>query len=518
VPGNRIIAGFDKNSPADRALFTDITAATGIQFKHKENSFIDFKNEYLIPYQLSRQGPKLAAGDVNDDGLDDFFVGGAKDQAGVLYQQLNNGTFIISRSQPWQKEALCEDTDALFFDVDNDGDQDLYVVSGGNEWAYPGEWLQDRLYVNDGKGGFTLADATIPKEVFNGSCVKAGDFDKDGDLDLFIGAGTIPGKYPAAAGNIVLRNDSEPAGKIVFTDITHTIAGSQLFRAGMVNDASWVDLDNDGWVDLVIAGDWMPVMVFKNDSGKQLTDVTTAWGLSQTNGFWHKLLPADIDNDGDLDLIAGNLGSNTQFRANAREPLVTYTADFNDDGKKEPIMSWYIQHKSYPFNSRDELVEQMPVLNKRFLKYDDFAKATIDVLLDPQKMNAADKTFVYNTLTGVFINNGKQFEWKPLPVEAQFSMVQAIGFKDYDGDGISDILLAGNFYPFRVQQGRSDASMGSVLRGDGKGNFKAVDRHQTGLFVKGDVRDMITLKSGVQDIVVFSRNNDSLLVIKRRDK
>ncbi|HTE23908.1 VCBS repeat-containing protein [Flavitalea sp.] len=494
--------------------FEDVSRSAGIDFRHVENSYIDFKTEYLIPYQLSRQGPKMAGADVNNDGLDDIFIGGAKNQAGRLYLQAKDGRFLSSASQPWITDSVAEDMGAIFFDVDGDGDQDLYVTSGGNEWFYPGPWLQDRLYINDSRGNFVRDSTALPAEVYNGSCVIAADYDKDGDQDLFVGAGTIPVKYPASAGNIILRNDFDKSTrKIRFTDVTASVAGNELFRAGMVNDAVWVDLNKDGWQDLIIAGDWMPVMVFQNENGRRLMDVSVQWGLEKSNGWWHKLLVADVDGDGDMDIIAGNLGLNNSFKTSANEPMVTYTADFNDDGRKEPVMSWYIQGISYPFNSRDELVEQMPVLNKRYLKYDDFAKATIKNLLGEDRAKTADKLYIYNTKTSLFINGGARFECKPLPEEAQFSVVSSIVYKDFDNDGKGDLLLAGNFYPFRVQQGRCDAGLGTLLKGNGTGTFTAVDRRLTGLYVPGDVRDALELKSNGKTIVVFSKNNDRVQVV-----
>ncbi|MBC7902762.1 MAG: VCBS repeat-containing protein, partial [Gemmatimonadaceae bacterium] len=297
---------------AKPTIFEDLTAASGLNFTHRENHYVDFKNEFLIPYQLSRQGPKMAKGDVNGDGYEDLYIGGAKDQSGVLYLQDADGRLKQAASQPWIADAGSEDMGAVFFDADIDGDQDLFVSSGGNEWFYPGPWLQDRFYLNDGHGVFTRSTSVIPAEVYNGSTVAAADYDKDGDLDLFVGAGCIPGRYPTSAGNIILRNNlDKKTGRFDFTDVTSSIAGNELFKAGMVNDAVWADMNGDGWQDIVIAGDWMPVMIFQSDKGRSFTAVKS---LDKTNGFWHKLLATDLDGDGDLDIAAGNLGTNTQYR------------------------------------------------------------------------------------------------------------------------------------------------------------------------------------------------------------
>jgi len=501
---------------ATPTLFSDLTSASGIDFRHEENPYVDFKREFLLPYQLSRQGPRMAKADVNKDGLDDLFIGGASGQAGVLYLQTADGKFQRAPSQPWQADAVCEDIGSLFFDADNDGDPDLYVVSGGNEWLRAGMELQDRLYLNDGKGHFTKAEGALPPEIYSGSCVTAADFDHDGDLDLFVGARCIPGYYPFSAGNILLRNDLDKAtGKVHFTDVTKKMAGEPLFRVGMVTDAVWNDIDRDGWPDLVIVGDWMPISIFHNDQGKAFTNITAAAGLDKTNGFWCKILAADLDHDGQMDLIAGNLGTNTQFRTSTEEPLVTYASDFNGDGRTFPLMTWYTQHVSYPFNSRDELTQQMPILKKKFLRYSAYGTATLKDILSPEQIEKAQKFYVYNTHTSVLINKGGKFEVRALPPEAQFSMMSALLYGDYDGDGKEDILLAGNFFPFRVQEGRCDAGLGTLLKGDGKGGFIPVLRQRTGLCIKGDTRDMVELKGNKGNVFVISKNNEPVQVIKK---
>lgn len=503
---------FQAVSEVRPGLFADVSAASGIDFVQKENRYTDFKREFLIPYKLSRQGPKMANGDVNGDGLEDVYIGAPARQSSVLYLQTASGKFKRAASQPWEAEAISEDINSVFFDADNDKDLDLYVVSGGSEWMMPGVELQDRLYINNGKGNFTKAENVLPTEVISGTCVKAEDFDNDGDIDLFVGATAIPGHYPVSAGNMILRNDFDK-GHIQFTDITKTIAGDVLFRAGMVTDAAWTDIDKDGWKDLVLAGGWMLVMIFHNEKGNKLTDISLAAGLDKSNGWWCKLLPADIDGDGDMDFILGNMGLNTQFKTSEQQPLIIYAYDFDNNGKLDPIMTWYIQGVSYPFNSRDEVTGQLPVLNKKFLRYADFGKATIDQLFPKEQLDKARKFYVYHTASSLLINNGGKFTLKALPGESQFSTVNAIAYKDCDGDGKEDILLTGNFYPFRVQQGQCDASLGTLLKGDGKGNFTVVQRSETNLYVPGDVRDMVELKDGV---ILISKNNSGVQVLKAR--
>lgn len=509
-------AGINNLPGSSGLLFSDITTATGIGFRHRENEYVDFKREYLVPYEMSKQGPAIAAADVNNDGLDDMFVGGAAAQSGVMYLQQPDGKFRIAPAQPWKIDSIAEDISAIFFDADKDGDADLYVVSGGSEWLIPGTELQDRLYINDGKGNFTKTNSALPAEAVNGSFVTAADFDNDGDNDLFVGAGSIPGLYPLSAGNMLLRNDfNASTGQLKFTDITKTAAGDALFKAGMVTGAVWNDIDNDGWKDLVIAGEWMPVMIFHNEKGSRLTDITAQSGLENSNGWWCRIVPADIDKDGDMDFILGNMGMNTQFRTSIQQPLITYADDFDNNGTIDPLMTWYIQNESYPFNTRDEIVSELPSLNKKFIRYADFAKSTIDDILSPDQKEKAKKLYVYTMLSSLLINNKGKFELKPLPVEAQFSIVNAILYKDYDGDGKEDILLAGNFYPFRVQQGRCDAGMGSLLKGDGRGNFSVIDRTHTGLYIPGDVRNMAALNTAGGSIIAVSKNNDAVQVISK---
>ena len=509
----------DKIIEIKKTLFTDITAAAGIDFVQHENVYVDFKRELLMPYQLSRQGPKMCKGDVNGDGLEDVFIGAPTGQAAVLYLQDKEGHFIKSSSQPWAADAVCEDIGSIFFDADNDGDQDLYVVSGSNEWLHPGPELQDRIYINDSKGNFTKNEQSLSTEIYSGSCVAAADFDKDGDLDLFVGDRTVPGNYPMNGGNILLRNDyNSQTKKIYFTNITRQAGGENLFNAGMVTDAVWNDIDKDGWQDLILTGDWMPIKIFKNNQGI-FKDITEKSGLKDSDGWCSKIIAADIDNDGSIDFIVGNLGLNTAFKPTAAEPLITYAADFNDDGKVDPIFTWYVQGKSYLFNSRDEIAEQIPAINKKFLNYRDYADADIYNLFEKQRIESAKKFYIKNVSSCILKNNGKGFfTMKPLPLEAQFSPVNGIIFNDYDSDGKKDILTSGNFFPFRVQQGRCDASLGSLFRNDGKGNFETVNINSTGLLLQGDIRDMIEVNGKDGSVIIISKNNGAVQVIKNNKR
>lgn len=499
-----------------QTLFLDVTDGLGIDFTQIENNYVDFKREPLIPYQLSRQGPKMTKADVNGDGLEDFFIGGASGQSGVLYVQDSEGHFKKSASQPWQIDMNCEDISSLFFDADGDGDSDLYVVSGGSDWLYPGPELRDRIYQNDGKGNFKKIEGAIPEEIYSGSCVKAEDFDKDGDLDLFVGARTVPGNYPLNGGNIILRNDSDKNSKTIkFKNVIQQVGDESLFNGGMVADAVWNDIDKDGWTDLIILGDWMSVKIFKNNQGK-FSEITAKTGLANQDGWWCKIVPADVDNDGDMDFIAGNLGTNSQFKPNSEEPLTTYALDFDGNGTIDPVMTWYLQGKNYPFNSRDELTVQIPMLNKKFLKYADFANATIEDIFSKEQIEASKKFTIHNLNTSLIINNGDgTFKIKSLPLEAQFSAANAIIYDDFDKDGKKDILLAGNFFSFRVQQGRCDASKGCLLKGNGKGDFTPINKSISGLNLDGDIRDLLELKGKKGSIFIASKNNSKVQLIRK---
>ncbi|HEY9007421.1 MAG TPA: VCBS repeat-containing protein [Ohtaekwangia sp.] len=489
--------------------FEDVAARSRIAYRHKENDFIDYKIQYIVPYQLSKYGPCIALADVNKDGEDDFYIGGASGQSGKLYIA-KQGTFTEHKTQPWAADSLQEDTGSLFFDADGDNDADLYVVSGGVE--FPPAWaplLQDRLYLNDGTGKFTKAENILPSDIANGSCAAASDFDKDGDLDLFVGGRSVPGNYPLPSLSYLLRNETKN-GIVKFTRVTP----EALQKPGMVTSALWTDYNHDTWPDLMIAGEFMPVMLFENQQGK-LVDKTHEAGLEHTEGLWCKLYEADMDNDGDPDVIAGNAGLNLPFKASVTEPLTIHAGDFNGDGRIDPIMSYYIQGKQYPYSSRDEMLEQLPALKRKFITYESYAKATlVDILTDEQRASAKVLS-VYTTASCILNNNGHgKFTCTALPVEAQFSMISAIAFEDFNHDGIKDILVAGNFYPYRVQWGRNDASSGLVLQGTVSGKYIPQLYRQTGFYAVGDIRSMALLKSANQRLVLLGRNDDTPLLFK----
>ncbi len=482
----------------------DVSGQSGLTFRHRENNFVDFKTQQLLPYQLSRLGGKLAVADVNKDGNDDVFFGGAAGQSGELYLGRAGGTFTKAPAQPWVADQAAEDMDATFFDADGDSDADLYVVSGGNEFESGDPYYQDRLYLNDGTGRFTKAIGALPVETTSGSCAVAADFDRDGDLDLFVGGRLAAQSYPRNPKSFVLRNDSR-GGVVRFTDVTDSVNES-LSRIGMVTDAIWTDIDHDTWPDLMLVGEWMPARLFHNEKGK-LRDVSADAGLAGTEGWWCRLTSADVDGDGDPDFLLGNAGTNLQFQASVGQPITCHAADIDDDGKLDAIMSYYIQGKSYPLPTRDELLGQVNPLRKQFLRYADYADATVETIMGSKLVQAQALKAV--TLESSWLENdgSGHFVFKPLPRQAQVSMVNGFVQADIDQDGRPDILVAGNFYPYKVFQGRSDASDGTVLTfANGQARTKP---SAAPLWLTGDIRDMAVLHfTKAPAVIIVARNND----------
>jgi hypothetical protein len=495
-----------------KTMFVEVSKTELPHFRHIENDFIDFKDEVLLPYQLSKAGPAMAKADINNDGLEDIFFGGAIGQAGKLLLQKKDGGFTESPSQPWTADAACEDVNALFLDVNKDGFPDLYVVSGGNEYMDGSPEYADRIYLNDGKGGFLKVPDALPAMLNSKHAIAAADFDRDGDTDLFIGGYCVPGSFPYSSRSYLLRNDTKE-GVIKFTDITSAVIG--LENPGIVMTATWFEPEKNGYPSLMIGGEWMPLRLFRNDNGT-LKDISSAAGLDRTEGLWSSLNPVDIDNDGDIDFIAGNCGTNNQFKASLEEPITIVANDFDDNGTVDPIVSYYIKGKSYPMASRDELLDAIVPLRKKFVKYRDYANAELSHIFSKEKIAAAKRYYCYQLSTSLLINEGNQsFTIQPLPLEAQFSRTFGAIAKDFDKDGHTDILIGGNFYPYRVQLGQCDAGMGLLLKGKGDRRFEAVSPVISGLYIDGDVRRMLPVKNGRgEDMVVFGVNNGETRVIK----
>ena len=488
-------------------LLEDITASVGLDYQHRENEFSDFDRDPLLFHMLSAEGPKLATGDVNGDGLEDFFVGGAKDQPGALFMQ-KNGTFQRINEAVFTQDQVSEDTDAIFFDADGDGDQDLYVASGGSEFPSSSSALLDRLYLNDGQGNLTKSSQLLPTSRFESTaCVRAADYDGDGDQDLFVGMRLRPFLYGVPVNGYILQND----GKGNFQNVTESVAPG-LTEIGMITAARWVDYDQDQDPDLIVAGDWMPVRVFENTGGN-FTDKTGEAGLAHTQGFWNCLEVADLDQDGDLDLIAGNLGRNTRLKATENQPVVMDVNDFDRNGKAEQIISTYRHDSLYPLTLRNDLVKQIPSLKKKYLRYDAYQGKTIEDIFASEQRQSTVQSQVRTTQSAVFINQGNgQFTVQPLPTEAQFSPIYSILAGDFNEDGYVDLLLGGNFYRSKPEIGIYDASYGLLLEGDGQNRFEV--NNYSGFFVKGEIRDMVSLRTKEGDLVLVAKNNAPMQVFK----
>ncbi len=495
-----------------KPLFWDVTATSGIDFTHRQPAFVDFKVFPLLPFQLSKIGPCLGKADVNHDGLEDLFIGASSGQESVLYLQTKEGKFIPSSSQPWNDHKEITNADALFFDADNDGDVDLYLVSGGATYNATSKNYQDRIFENNGDGIFKQVEGALPEETISGAIARAADINKDGLPDLFVGGMFTPGYFPQPPESFILKNKSIK-GKIAFEKDTAFLAPA-LANMGMLTDAAWLDIDKDGSEDLVVVGQFMPIRIFLNKNGR-LREESERYGFADTDGWWRRLLVADFDNDGDSDFVAGNLGLNSSFTATAKEPLSIVYGPFYSQGGIISILSYYNGGKNYPWYSKDEIVDQIPSIRKNFLQYKDYAAATVSDLFTKEQMDNAS-TVLVKTLRSVYVqNNGNgKFSQYPLPNHAQLSALNGLVVEDIDGDGNKDIIASGNFYPLRVQVGPLDASIGLILKGNGKGDFTPLVYDQTGVRIDGDVRNMISIKSNTGFLLVVAKNNAPIQVLK----
>ncbi len=486
--------------------FTEEVNRLGLKFRHEENSFLDFKRDRMMPHGISTAGPKITRGDINQDGREDVYVGGAKGSTGKLFVQLRNGSFKESPQPAFDTDKGFEDTDGVLADVDGDGDLDLYVVSGGNEFTDNGLLLQDRLYLNNGKGTFTRATENLPDMLTSSSSVTVADIEQDGDLDLFVGGRSVPGAYPVSPRSYLLLND----GKGNFEDATQAVCPA-LLTPGMVTDAAFLDVNNDNRADLVIAGEWMPLQVYLNEQGK-LTLKQDAFS-TPTSGWWNTLEAHDFDKDGDLDLVAGNFGLNNPYKPSEAQPARLVYKDFDGNGSVDPIFTYYIADTNAFAYSRDELIGQIASIKKNFTDYESFAKARPENFFSAEQLAGADTLSAVLLETVYLENDGKgNFSVKQLPVEAQFSPIYALSVTDINGDGNADILTGGNLSNTRVSTGKYDGNYGTVLLGDGAGGFTVMNQAATGLKIQGDVRDIEILTIQQTDFALFSRNNDSLLV------
>ncbi|GAB3269930.1 VCBS repeat-containing protein [Larkinella harenae] len=522
------------NAPAG-PIFRDITDSLQVKWVHQEPEYIDFNQQKLLPHKLSQYGPSIAVGDVNGDGLDDLFVGGSKNQKGTFLVQTASGKLVPQDLLPGLPGAPKpeEDMGTLLFDADGDGDLDLYIASGGFESDANSVAYQDRLYVNDGKGRFTLSTQALPQNQISKSCVKAADYDRDGDLDLFVGGRVVPNQYPRPVSSFILRNDSQP-GQPKFTDVTKTVA-SELQNIGLVCDAIWTDTDNDGWLDLMLAGEWMPLTILKNHQGKLQIDKrdgtpsqtpTLAGSKTVPTGWWNSLVAADFDHDGDMDYIAGNLGLNSLMQASEKEPVRVYAKDFDNNGFYDAIPTVFFPNKDgknqeFPFNGREDMIRQFIAMRARFPLHKDFAVATIDKLLKEDELKDAI-VLEANYLKSAYIENkgDGRFEVHDLPVQAQVAPVFGMIADDFDQDGHPDVLLVGNDFGNELLTGRLDAMNGLLLKGDGKGGFSALNPSASGFYVPGNAKGMVRLTgAGRKDgaatsLIVATQNRGPLKVLQ----
>ncbi|MBX2898842.1 MAG: VCBS repeat-containing protein [Cyclobacteriaceae bacterium] len=480
-----------------------------IGFKHEESEFVDFDRDKLTYHMISTMGPAVAVADANGDGLDDFYIGGAKGQSGALFFQTSDGAFIRSIQNDFDQDAVSEDTKSLFFDADNDGDLDLYVCSGSNEFSDISSFLADRLYFNDGYGNFNRSSQVLPTTRYeNTSVVQAFDFDNDGDMDLFVGVRTQSFRYGLPMNGYILKND----GKGIFENATPSIAPG-LLNLGMITDAAWTDINRDGLIDLVVIGEYMDVTIFIQ-SGGVFNNQTNHYSLGGTAGWWNVIHAVDIDNDGDIDLVVGNHGLNSRFRASEKSPIIMYVSDFDRNGTVEQVICMESNGKYFPMALRHDLAAQMPELKKKYLKYEDFKNETVEQLFGAKRLEFALKDYAKELRSGVFLNNEGSFIFKPFPIEAQFSPIYSVISEDFNNDGITDILLGGNLYEVKPEAGKYDASYGLFLIGNGNGTFKTIETRKSGFFVDGQVRSINTLKIKGQRSVLVTRNNDSPIVFQ----
>lgn len=488
--------------------FNDLTSTSGLDFLHEENTFVDYNRDGLLKQMYSTQGPALAVGDVNGDGLDDAYIGGGAGKPRALFLQTSARKFSKSNQVTFNTPSQADETAALFFDADGDKDGDLLVVKGGNEFLPNDPALADALYFNDGKGNFTLSN-TFPKLLDNGSCVAAADYDRDGDLDLFVGSRMVSAQYGYSPKSHLLQNN----GKGVFTDVTtETVTNGQL---GMVTDAQWADVDKDTYPDLVVVGDWMPITVLKNQKGKFLSQT-----VPQSEGWWNAVEPTDIDNDGDLDFVVGNLGLNSKLKCSEKEPAELYINDFDRNGTVEQIIvSYNPDGKPYPMVLKSDLQKVLPVINKRFVKHVDYAGQPIDALFTSDQLEGVETKKAVQAASSLLLNDGKgNFTLVGLPLEAQLSPIFGIVATDYNHDGKTDLLLTGNFFDVLPEIGRYDANNGLLLQNTGKNasgqpTFVPVRPTQSGFAVRGQVRRMKNLRTAQgKNYIILAKNRDKVQV------
>ncbi len=494
----------DKKAKATRPkyMLTQVAEQLNLKHKHIENEFDDYARQVLLPHKMSQFGPPMAVGDIDGDGDEDLFVGGSVGSAGVIFKQNQKGTFDKIEAPFFARDKDYEDMGAVFFDIENDGDLDLYMSSGGNEYEAYSNKYQDRLYLNDGRGNFKKDNKRIPDLKISSSQVRAADYDQDGDMDLFVGGRLVPGQYPQPESSYLLENRD---GTLI--NVTDEIA-EPLKNIGLVTDAIWTDINNDKQLDLVLVGEWMPVTILMNSEG-QFTDQTEAYGLSKEVGWWYSINQGDFDGDGDIDLVGGNLGLNYKYKASHEAPFYVFSDDFDQNEAMDIVLANSGHGELYPVRGRECSSQQIPGIKKKFKNYDLFSNATLQDIYGESNL---DNSLSYGAtyFASCFLENidGEEFELSALPSQAQFSSVNGIISEDVNGDGILDLVISGNLHPVEVETLRNDASIGLVLTGNGDGTFEALDAGESGYFTPGDVKNLAMINTQLGKVVLVASNND----------
>ena len=480
----------------------DLTRDIGLNYLHKENYFVEFDREPLIPHMVSSEGPALAVSDINNDGLEDFFVGASRGFHNAIFVQNKNRKFQQVVSDAMIADSMYEDVAAVWTDVNNDKYKDLVVASGGNEYYGTNKYLLPRVYLNDGNANLKKLEGAFTDIYMTASCVVPNDFNNDGFIDLFIGGRAIPWAYGQVPPSYLLQNDG--TGK--FTDVTDKYA-KELKNVGMVTDADWFDIDKDGDMDLQVCCEWGGIYAFINNNG-----AFTKKTLTEKKGWWNYILPFDADGDGDMDLLAGNLGLNSRLKASEKQPVRMYYNDFDDNGKKDQVITYFLNNQEIPFANKEEIIKQVPPLKKKFLYAKDFAESSLEKIFSEDKLRKADKFEANYFSNAILINNGNMnFALTPLPWEAQLTSYRDAVVVNVNNDKYPDILLAGNYYDNNIQMGRYDADFGTFLINSGTNTFtcESID----GAVIRGQVRHVKEIRIGNQNAIILAKNNDSLKVI-----
>lgn len=493
-----------------QTLFTSTKQSLDTLFIHKENAYDDYDKEILLPHKTSTFGPYVSVGDLNNDGLDDFYLSGASKQMGGLFYQNKTGSFN-KQNFDFETSTEQEDMGSLMFDADQDGDLDLYVVSGGNEFEPDSKLLQDRLYINNGFGELTLSKNALPEMFTSGSRVYSFDYDKDGDQDLLVCGRLIPGNYPSPAKTYILENVSTKEA-VKFNDITNKLT-SEFNKLGLATSASISDINNDGWQDIILVGEWMPIRVFANNQGQSFTEISNQLGLENTTGWWFSIASGDFDKDGDIDFVAGNLGLNYKYKSFKDETFDIYFNDFDGNNKNDIVLSYYNEGKKYPVRGRSCSSSQIGLIKEKFKTYNEFAEAT---LVDVYGEDELEKSLHYqvNTFATTYIENKDgQFVLHQLANDVQLSSINQILVKDFNGDGNLDIVCAGNLYGSEIETPRNDAGTGVFLSGNGKGDFTALSILESGFYIPKDVKDLAFITVDKKPFILAAVNNDFIKFI-----